>query len=433
MNPYHHAKKVTCGTRRCCSPDSPKIPAGVINATTTAETTSDRSTKKAKLDDEYDLRLSQALRTLAPIPVNCKPRKLCNPPLNQIMVKQMVARVGEYLLTFQTEEDTTKTKHLDLDQLIHELDNTSNFLKNLTKRQVIQGLQTSLIEVPPVLVTPKPLNLAPRRTSSTPLSTTSPPNRKSFAAAVAGKTKPPTPHHQAKTKPDSGIKPNHASHQNDRRSRRADSKHFVIDLHSCACRQLPIHEIQDAMNSIMECTSARVAAVKYTDNGNLVVSVVPANAANELASPHRWLQISKYIHDNLLQHEPPEPISIYPDSSWHRVVVNGIPIPEPLAGRMTSEVMDSVLADWDKFNPVAAHVPRHAKSRIRILAPAGKVFGPSDSLSICFAFPEAKAAKHAHRLLREGAFIHSTHCRSSIYKSKRSNVFQGDFDHAVKR
>ena len=86
------------------------------------------------------------------------------------------------------------------------------------------------------------------------------------------------------------------------------------------------------MNSIMECTSARVAVVKYTDNGNLVVSVVPANAANELASPHRWLQISKYIHDNLLQHEPPEPISIYPDSSWHRVVVNGIPILEHLAG-----------------------------------------------------------------------------------------------------
>ena len=125
MNPYHHPpKKVTRGTRRCRSPDSPKIPVGVINATITPETTSDRSTKKAKLDDEHDLRLSQALRTLAPTPVNCKPRALCNPPLNQIMVKQMVARVGEYLLTFQT-EDTNKTKHLDLDQLIRELDNTS--------------------------------------------------------------------------------------------------------------------------------------------------------------------------------------------------------------------------------------------------------------------------------------------------------------------
>ena len=171
------------------------------------------------------------------------------------------------------------------------------------------------------------------------------------------------------------------------------------------------------MNNIMECTSARIATVKYTDNGNLVVSVTPANAATELTSPSRWLQISNYIHDNLLQHEPSEPISIYPDSSWHRAVVNGIPIPEPLAGRTTSEIMDSVLADWDKYNPVAVHLPRYAKYRIRILAPAKKVFGPSDSLSICFAFPEAK---HAHRLLREGAFIHSTHCRTSIYKPKRS-------------
>jgi hypothetical protein len=37
------------------------------------------------------------------------------------------------------------------------------------------------------------------------------------------------------------------SHQNDRHSLRANSKRFVIDLHSCAWRQLPIHEIQDAI------------------------------------------------------------------------------------------------------------------------------------------------------------------------------------------
>jgi hypothetical protein len=150
-----------------------------------------------------------------------------------------------------------------------------------------------------------------------------------------------------------------------------------------------------------------------------VVSVTPANAATELTSPHQWLRISKYIHDNVLQHEPPEPVSIYPDSSWHRVVVNGIPIPESPAGRTTSEVVGSILADWDKYNPLAVHLPRYAKNRIRILArhDAAKIFGPSESLSICFAFPEAK---HAHRLLREGAFIHSTHCRTSIYKPKRS-------------
>jgi hypothetical protein len=100
------------------------------------------------------------------------------------------------------------------------------------------------------------------------------------------------------------------------------------------------------------------------------------------------------------------------------VVVNGIPIPESLAGRITSEIMDSIMTDWDKYNPVAVYLPRYAKNRIRILAPAEKVFGPSESLSICFAFPEAK---HAHRLLREGAFIHSTHCRTSIYKLDRSN------------
>ena len=47
-------------------------------------------------------------------------------------------------------------------------------------------------------------------------------------------------------------------------------------LSSCSLRQLPIHELQSAMNSIMECTR-RVAAVKHTDNGNLVVSVTPAN------------------------------------------------------------------------------------------------------------------------------------------------------------
>ena len=127
--------------------------------------------------------------------------------------------------------------------------------------------------------------------------------------------------------------------------------------------------------------------------------------------------MSRYIQDNLLQHEAPEHISIYPDSSWHRVVVNEIPTPEPLAGRTAPEIMGSILADWDKFNPVAVHLPRYAKSRIRILAPAEKIFGPSESLSIFFAFPEAK---HAHRLLREGAFIHGTHCRTSIYRLKRS-------------
>ena len=70
-------------------------------------------------------------------------------------------------------------------------------------------------------------------------------------------------------------------------------------------------------------------------------------------------------------------------------------------------------------NDLRGRRQRYAKSRIRILArhDAAKVFGPSESLSICFAFPEAK---HAHRLLREGAFIHSTHCRTSIYKPKRS-------------
>jgi hypothetical protein len=151
MNPNHHhpPKKVPRGTRRCRSPDP--IPVGVKNATTTPETTPDRSTKKAKLDDE----LTQALLTLPPLPLNYKPRTLCNPLLDQIMVKGIVARVGEYLLTFQT-EDTTKIKNLDLDQLIHELDVTSNFLKNLTKRQVEQGPQTSPIGVPPLLVTPKP-------------------------------------------------------------------------------------------------------------------------------------------------------------------------------------------------------------------------------------------------------------------------------------
>jgi len=99
----------------------------------------------------------------------------------------------------------------------------------------------------------------------------------------------------------------------------------------------------------MECTGSRVAAVKYTENGNLAVSVTPANAAIELTSPHQWLRISKYTHDNLLEHEPPEPINIYPNSSWDWVVVNKNPIPEPLAGRATSEVLDSILANRNKY------------------------------------------------------------------------------------
>jgi len=42
-----------------------------------------------------------------------------------------------------------------------------------------------------------------------------------------------------------------------------------------------------------------------------------------------------------------------------RRFVKKIPIPEPLAGQATSEVLDSTLADWDKYNPVAVHLPRY--------------------------------------------------------------------------
>ncbi len=400
MSAYYHYRRppeqVTRGARRPRSPEP--IPTTVKNTTKAAPT---RSIKKTKLDEPYNL----ASTTLPPLPPNYEPRTLINPILDQNVILSMSGRVREYLHILKNED---ATKNLDLDQLIHELDSTSNFLKNLTHRQVEQWLQTSPIEVPPLLRTPKPARSMHKLPRPTPQSAPPPQKWKSFAAAVAGKTQPTAPHQRQ-----TNTKPNPAHPQ----SRRADSKRFVIDLHSCAPRQLPIHELQDAMNSIAECTSARVAAVKYTDNGNPAVSVTPAHAAAELTSPSQWLQISNYVHNNLLQREPSEPVSIYPDSPWHRAVIDGIPIPESLDGRMTSEIMDGILADWDKYNPVAVLLPRYTKKRIRILAPAGKVFGASDSLSICLAFPEAK---HAHRLMREGAFIHSTHCRTSIYKPKHS-------------
>jgi hypothetical protein len=123
---------------------------------------------------------------------------------------------------------------------------------------------------------------------------------------------PPT----TKSKPSPILAPNPTTHRIRMIVVVAEPTRIIIDLHSCACRQLPIHELQDAMNSIMECTSARVAAVKYTDNGNLVVSVVPANAANELASPHRWLQISTTTSYNMNLLNPSVSIPTARGTGW---------------------------------------------------------------------------------------------------------------------
>lgn len=188
-------------------------------------------------------------------------------------------------------DDLTK-KDWNFDQLIHELDSATNFLKKLTQRRVDQDTQAKPPQASPRLFACQSSSSAPQAASSTPQYTG---NLLQPLLQGKNKTKSTTPHQCHNTKPNS-ARP---------QSRPANSKRFVIDLQGCEPRRLPIHEVQDAMTNIMECTSARVAAVKYTENGNLAVSVTSANAAIELTSPHQWLRISKYIHDNFLQHEPP--------------------------------------------------------------------------------------------------------------------------------
>jgi hypothetical protein len=242
---------------------------------------------------------------------------------------------------------------------------------------------------------------------------TKPPSTKTYAAATATLAKKPNTLDHKHTQPGKTRPP--------QPPRPAESRRLIVDFCGILTPKDPAPlQIRDELNQALAkrgLHNIKVSAAKRTNLKNAVLSFTPPHAVHTLLRPD--------IREDLLEDlkalfglQAEDRIDIYPDDKWHRVVINKIPIKGPgLPAVSFQESLARIESDWRTYNPVGSETRSTAFQHMRLLAsPDAQVLDALETISICLAFHDAK---HARRLLREGAFINGAHCRTSIYISRR--------------
>jgi len=310
------------------------------------------------------------------------------PPAHSV---QTVMR--ELTLQLETLARTVSTLlalHPDLAQI--DTSRTKQALDNLSN--TLQMSASTIDQQPPTKPTP-----------------TQPSHTKTYAATAATtpakKPNTPAPNTQpGRTRPSQPLRP-------------VESKRLIVDL----CGLLPTKnpaplQIRDELNRWLNdsgLNNFKVSAVKRTNSKNVVLSFSPPGAVYALLRPE--LRPTFLTNLKILFGIQKGLIEVYPDDKWHRVVINKIPITGPgLPSKNIKEALVGIQSDWKTFNGVGSETWSTVFRHMRLLVPPDvQHLASPETISICLAFPDAK---HARRLLREGAFINGAHCRTSIYISR---------------
>jgi hypothetical protein len=111
---------------------------------------------------------------------------------------------------------------------------------------------------------------------------------------------------------------------------------------------------------------------------------------------------------------------------WHQVVIHNVPfrdVQEGPEGSWFRQNSKSIFSDWKEYNPLACCAANQCARASRFLIPkniSDEELMAKGSVSVCVAFNNIK---HVHKLIQDGAFVHGTHCRVSLYRPmSRSRV-----------
>ncbi|PPQ81730.1 hypothetical protein CVT25_013620 [Psilocybe cyanescens] len=188
-------------------------------------------------------------------------------------------------------------------------------------------------------------------------------------------------------------------------------------------RRLP-SSIRNRLNALKapysDSLRFQFSGAEFSRHGKLILTVTPPSAVASVLREHQSSIIS--CLRNALEIPDDNPILMYPDRPWHRVVIHKIPLNPKgrkdggYAGNGWDDYLETIHREWTEYNPVAKFVPTFARERLLVPKSAPiEVLKARESISLCVAFEDVK---HARRLIQEGAFFLGTHCRASPYRPR---------------
>ena len=143
----------------------------------------------------------------------------------------------------------------------------------------------------------------------------------------------------------------------------------------------------------------------------------PPNAASALSDNANLRNTLVKRVNSLFGLTDSDQVSVYPDDSWHRVVINHVPAMDPTRPSKSDEdILDEIAVEWREYNRLAHEIPQTAFARSRLLIPKGTKLSSLRTVSICIPIPDIKQAR---RLLSEGAFFFGEYCKVSVYSPRR--------------
>ncbi|PPQ88098.1 hypothetical protein CVT25_014396 [Psilocybe cyanescens] len=188
-------------------------------------------------------------------------------------------------------------------------------------------------------------------------------------------------------------------------------------------RRLP-SSIRNRLNALKapysDSLRFQFSGAEFSRHGKLILTVTPPSAVASVLREHQSSIIS--CLRNALEIPDDNPVLMYPDRPWHRVVIHKIPLNPKgrkdggYAGNGWDDYLETIHREWTEYNPVAKFVPTFARERLLVPKSAPfEVLKARESISLCVAFEDVK---HARRLIQEGAFFLGTHCRASPYRPR---------------
>ena len=308
------------------------------------------------------------------------------------------------LLEFLTTQLETVLRTVDT--LLHNHSDTAH-LDTSRAKQVLRHLNDRL--------NPGAANHEPATPSQHTDRTHAPTQKKTYAeATVTPTTKRPagaprTHHHKTGTKP---VSP-----------KSTDFGRLIVDFGRNAVNQLPPAKIKDELNDLLTTLkhpTVRVAGAQFSRMGNLVLTITPASSTKHILASDLTAAIISHLRGPLgLSEKAVKATRIYPADAWHRLVVHNIPLRDFQQGPEWSwwdQNNKSIVSDWKEYNPLVRSAALQCSKALRFLVPDNfteESLKQKGTVSMCIAFDNVK---YAHKLIREGAFLHGTHCRVSSYR-----------------